>query len=120
MVYEAFGQLPTSRPWRTVPGLHGALVRVQATGLCRSDWHGWMGHDPDIRRFPHVPGHELTGVVEAVGDQVTRWVPGVPFVCARGTCGNAYRASPRLRPPDTNRLHPLGLIAEFTAIDWPT
>ena len=68
----------------------GAVVRVLATGVCRSDWHGWMGHDPDIRRFPHVPGHELAGVIEAIGADVERWRPGqrvtVPFVCACGGC----------------------------------
>ena len=52
------------------------MVRVEATGLCRSDWHGWMGHDPDISRFPHVPGHELAGVVEAVGADVGAGAPG--------------------------------------------
>src|SRR3954454_16288896 len=72
------------------PAPHGAVIRVVATGLCRSDWHGWMGHDPDIARFPHVAGHELAGVVEAVGANVTSRAPGervtVPFVCACGTC----------------------------------
>ena len=43
-----------------------AIIRVQATGICRSDWHGWRGHDPDIRSMPHVPGHELAGIIEAV------------------------------------------------------
>jgi alcohol dehydrogenase len=69
---------------------HGAVIRVLATGVCRSDWHGWMGHDPDIRTFPHVPGHELAGVVESVGAQVHGWHGGelvtAPFVCACGAC----------------------------------
>jgi alcohol dehydrogenase len=72
------------------PSPHGAVIRVEATGVCRSDWHGWMGHDPDIAAFPHVPGHELAGVVAAVGGEVRRWRGGervtVPFVCACGTC----------------------------------
>jgi len=72
-----------------VPAPHGAIIEVRATGVCRSDWHGWQGHDPDVR-LPHVPGHEFAGVVAAVGDRVTRWQPGdrvtVPFVCACGTC----------------------------------
>ncbi len=72
------------------PAPHGVVVRVEATGLCRSDWHGWQGHDPDIE-LPHVPGHELAGVVAAVGDRVAGWRPGdrvtVPFVCACGSCG---------------------------------
>lgn len=67
----------------------GAIINVKATGLCRSDWHGWMGHDDGIR-LPHVPGHELAGVVAAVGDAVTRWRVGdrvtVPFICACGRC----------------------------------
>ncbi|WP_066639624.1 zinc-dependent alcohol dehydrogenase family protein [Serinicoccus hydrothermalis] len=67
----------------------GVVVQVHATGLCRSDWHAWAGHE-DIA-FPHVPGHELAGVVTEVGDQVRRWRPGdrvtVPFVCGCGRCG---------------------------------
>lgn len=66
----------------------GVVVRVMATGLCRSDWHAWAGHD-DIA-FPHVPGHELAGVVSAVGDGVRRFNVGdrvtVPFVCGCGRC----------------------------------
>jgi alcohol dehydrogenase len=71
------------------PSPDGVVVRVGATGLCRSDWHGWMGHDPDIR-LPHVPGHELAGTIAAAGPDVRRWLPGdrvtVPFVCACGRC----------------------------------
>jgi alcohol dehydrogenase len=67
----------------------GVVVRVLATGMCRSDWHGWAGHDDDIT-FPHVPGHELAGEVVEVGAEVTRWQVGdrvtVPFVCGCGRC----------------------------------
>jgi D-arabinose 1-dehydrogenase-like Zn-dependent alcohol dehydrogenase len=67
----------------------GVVVQVGATGVCRSDWHGWQGHDPDIA-LPHVPGHELAGTVAAVGSAVRRWSIGdrvtVPFVCACGRC----------------------------------
>lgn len=67
----------------------GVVVRVEATGLCRSDWHGWRGHDPDIV-VPHVPGHELAGTIAEVGGDVRRWSVGervtVPFVCACGVC----------------------------------
>jgi alcohol dehydrogenase len=69
-------------------------VAVTATGLCRSDWHGWQGHDPDIP-VPNVPGHELVGTVVEVGAGVTRWSPGdrvtAPFVCACGTCPTCLR-----------------------------
>ena len=40
----------------------GVVVAVRATGLCRSDWHAWMGHEPVP--LPHVPGHEFAGVID--------------------------------------------------------
>jgi alcohol dehydrogenase len=71
------------------PGPDGAVIEVRATGLCRSDWHGWMGHDPDIR-LPHVPGHEFAGVVADVGPEVRSIAPGdrvtAPFCCGCGRC----------------------------------
>jgi len=105
------------------PPPHGAVIRVEATGLCRSDWHGWMGHDPDIKAFPHVPGHELAGTVEAVGPDVTRHKPGervtVPFVCACGTCDQCARGDhqicDRQRQPGFTHW---GSFAELVAIDW--
>jgi alcohol dehydrogenase len=67
----------------------GVVVAVRATGVCRSDWHGWMGHDPAIA-LPHVPGHELAGEVAAVGSEVRGFAVGdrvtVPFCCGCGTC----------------------------------
>ncbi|MET7913494.1 zinc-dependent alcohol dehydrogenase family protein [Streptomyces avermitilis] len=90
VVFERFGEpAEVQEVADPEPPEHGVVVRVEATGLCRSDWHGWMGHDPDIT-LPHVPGHELAGVVEAVGTRVSGWRPGdrvtVPFVCACGSC----------------------------------
>jgi len=68
VVYDRFGAPPVvteiERP-QCPP--HGAVIKVEATGVCRSDWHGWQGHDADITELPHVPGHELAGEVRAVG-----------------------------------------------------
>ena len=59
MVYEQFGTPPSVKNVADpVPTPHGVVIKVEATGLCRSDWHGWMGHDPDIV-LPHVPGMSL-------------------------------------------------------------
>ena len=115
LTYAAFGAAPAvvTLPDPTPPA-GGAVVRVTASGLCRSDWHGWMGHDGDIATFPHVPGHELAGVVEAVADDVDAGWLGravtAPFVMACGACAvcrqgpgrsartSASPASPTLGP----------------------
>jgi alcohol dehydrogenase len=61
--------------------------------VCRSDWHGWVGHDADIA-LPHVPGHELAGTVHAVGRDVAKWQVGdrvtVPFVGGCGACPECH------------------------------
>jgi alcohol dehydrogenase len=89
-IYEAFqGPVTVQTVRDPVPTRGGVVLAVRATGICRSDWHGWMGHDPDIR-LPHVPGHEIAGVVEAVGADVEGWRTGqrvtLPFVCGCGDC----------------------------------
>ncbi len=122
-IYTEFGgpvsieELPDPEP---TPG--GVVIAVRATGLCRSDWHGWMGHDPDIR-LPHVPGHELAGVIEAVGKEVAGWQPGdrvtLPFVCGCGKCpqcdsGNQQVCDHQFQPGFTH----WGSFAEFVSIDY--
>jgi len=89
-VYREFGgPLEIEQVADPSPTPHGVVISVAATGLCRSDWHGWMGHDPDVS-LPHVPGHELAGIVEAAGARVANWRPGdrvtLPFVCGCGAC----------------------------------
>ena len=75
------------------PDAQGVVLKVEATGVCRSDWHGWMGHDSDIE-LPHIPGHELAGIVEAVGKDVKNWKVGdrvtVPFICGCGSCSECH------------------------------
>ena len=69
----------------------GVVLEVLACGICRSDWHGWTGADPDIS-LPHVPGHEYCGIVVEAGPLVRRWRPGdrviAPFILACGTCAD--------------------------------
>ena len=94
IVYEKFqGPISVQNIEDPAPKSHGVVVKVSATGLCRSDWHGWMGHDPDIE-LPHVPGHELAGIVMEVGKDVKNFKVGdrvtVPFVCGCGTCPECH------------------------------
>ena len=121
--YDEFAKLPTVEevPDPT-PEDHGVVLRVKATGLCRSDWHGWMGHDPDIK-LPHVPGHEIAGVVEAVGKNVAKWKVGdrvtLPFVCGCGDCpqcmsGNHQVCDNQSQPGFTH----WGSFAEFVAVNY--
>ena len=90
VVYEAFGELPQIQHVADpTPTRHGVVIRGEASGVCRSDFHGWGGHDLSIE-VPNVPGHEFAGVVEAVGTHVTKWKAGdrvtVPFVGGCGSC----------------------------------
>ncbi|MFN2319043.1 MAG: zinc-dependent alcohol dehydrogenase family protein [Dermatophilaceae bacterium] len=97
----------------------GVVVEVAATGMCRSDWHAWAGHD-DIA-WPHVPGHELAGVIAEVGPHVGRWRTGdrvtVPFVCGCGRCqwcrqGDAQVCPDQQQPGFTH----WGSFAEYVAL----
>lgn len=121
-IIEKFGQ-PISI--QTVPdpqpAENGVVIKVKATGLCRSDWHAWMGHDTDVV-LPHVPGHELAGEVIAFGKNVRNWKTGdrvtLPFVCACGSCpqclsGNQQVCDHQFQPGFTH----WGSFAEYVAID---
>ncbi|HEY2129292.1 MAG TPA: zinc-dependent alcohol dehydrogenase family protein [Streptosporangiaceae bacterium] len=81
----------------------GVVIDVGATGVCRSDWHAWQGHDPVP--LPHIPGHELAGTVAQAGPGVTRWRPGdrvtVPFVCGCGTCEYCLAGQAQVCPRQT-------------------
>jgi alcohol dehydrogenase len=123
MYYEQFGTAPEIRTLPDpTPTNAGVVISVKATGLCRSDWHGWMGHDPDIR-LPHVPGHELAGTIAAVGRDIRRFKVGdrvtVPFVSGCGHCmecrsGNQQVCEEQFQPGFTH----WGSFAEYVAIDY--
>jgi len=122
-VFETFqGEVKIQNVPDPTPTTDGVVVKVSATGLCRSDWHGWMGHDLDIT-LPHVPGHELAGTIEAVGKNVRNFAIGdrvtVPFVCGCGSCnqcisGNHQVCDSQSQPGFTH----WGSFAEYVALDY--
>jgi alcohol dehydrogenase/propanol-preferring alcohol dehydrogenase len=57
------------------PGARQVRVKVQACGMCHSDVLTTEGHWPGIK-YPRVPGHEIAGVIDAVGAEVPRWKTG--------------------------------------------
>ena len=100
---------------------YGVVIKVEATGLCRSDWHAWMGHDSDIV-LPHVPGHEFAGVISEIGSAVTKFKVGdrvtVPFVCGCGKCTYCLRGDAQVCPTQTQPgFTGFGSFAEYVAID---
>ncbi len=124
LLYDAFGVFPrvAEVPDPVVP-VDGVVIAVKATGLCRSDWHGWQGHDADIQTLPHIPGHEFSGVVAAVGSAVRRWQIGdrvtTPFVLGCGSCvyclaGDQQVCEKQFQPGFTGQ----GSFAEYVALPY--
>ncbi len=82
------GQLDAVETDRPVPGPRDVLVKVSACAVCRTDLHVVDGDLPHPK-IPIVPGHEIVGRVEAVGDEVEDHAPGdrvgIPWL--GGSCG---------------------------------
>ncbi|HET8986280.1 MAG TPA: alcohol dehydrogenase catalytic domain-containing protein [Trueperaceae bacterium] len=104
------------------PGAHGAVIEVVATGVCRSDWHAWVGHDPTVA-FPHVPGHEFAGIVRAVGPGVRRFSGGervtAPFCCGCGHCGECRSGHQNLCEREYQPgFDGWGSFADYVMVPW--
>ena len=122
VIFDAYGVEPVLAdvPEPTCPA-DGVIIKVAATGVCRSDWHGWMGHDPSP--LPMVPGHEYAGVIAEVGAHVTTWTVGdrvaVPFALGCGACevcasGNMQVCLAQQQPGFTM----WGSFAEYVAVPF--
>ncbi len=118
--YDAVGAVPrvVDVPPPACPD-DGVIVDVEATGVCRSDWHAWRGHDPVA--LPHIGGHEFAGVVAAVGPRVRSWAVGdrvtSPFVNGCGRCSWCRSGQAQVCPDQTQPgfTHP-GSFAEQVAV----
>ena len=122
-LYEEFGgKIEIREVTSPSPENHGVVLQVLATGMCLSDWHGWKGHDADIR-LPHVPGHELVGRIVAVGKDVKNFKEGervtVPFV---GGCGHCYECQSGNHQVCDHQSQPgfthWGAFAEYVKLDY--
>jgi alcohol dehydrogenase len=93
-VLEAYGEpLSIEDVPNPDPEPHGAVVELEACGICRSDWHGWMGDWEWLELKPQpgqILGHEPAGHVVAVGEEVTAISEGdhvaIPFNIGDGSC----------------------------------
>ncbi len=120
IVYSEVGATPelTDVPEPECPD-DGAVIAVRATGICRSDWHAWRGHDPVP--LPNIPGHEFAGVVSRVGAKVTGFTVGdrvtVPFVNGCGHCEWCTAGQAQVCPEQTQPgfTHP-GSFAEQVGV----
>ena len=104
LVYTSVGGpilLRDLAPPECPPG--GAVIEVRATGVCRSDWHAWRGHDPTP--LPHVPGHEFAGVLTSVGGDIDGFAVGdrvtAPFVNGCGRCDYCRSGNAQVCPDQT-------------------
>jgi len=85
---------------RPEPDPDGVVARVDGCGVCRSDWHAWQGdwdwfnYRPDP---PHILGHEPSGTIVEVGDEVENFREGdkvaIPFNFGCGKCQQCRRGN---------------------------
>jgi alcohol dehydrogenase len=122
-VYEHFrGPIEIEQLIDPTPSPTGVVLAVKACGICRSDWHGWMGNDPDIK-LPHVPGHELAGEVVVIGSEILSFKLGdrvtLPFVCVCGRCEPCLNGAQQICD---HQFQPgftaWGGFAEYVAIEY--
>ncbi|HSJ06496.1 MAG TPA: zinc-dependent alcohol dehydrogenase family protein [Longimicrobiales bacterium] len=122
MILDGPGSLRPGDTPVPVPGPHDVLLRVLACGVCRTDLHILDGELP-APRLPLVPGHQVVGVVEALGEAVTGRATGdrvgVPWL--GWTCGEcSYCESGRENLCDAARFtgyHMDGGFAEYCVAD---
>ncbi len=120
IVYDAVGAEPrlSTVPRPDCP-VDGAVIDVRATGVCRSDWHAWRGHEPVP--LPHIPGHEFAGVIAELGPGVSGFAVGdrvtAPFVNGCGRCHWCATGQAQICPKQTQPgfTHP-GSFAEQVVV----
>ncbi|MEM9032020.1 MAG: zinc-dependent alcohol dehydrogenase family protein [Pseudomonadota bacterium] len=99
----------------------GVVLQVLACGVCRSDWHGWVGEHPRVKPG-QIGGHEYCGEVVDAGPRATHSVGErliAPFILACGTCPSCAsghsNTCPNQRLPGF--VEP-GAFAEYVAVPF--
>jgi D-arabinose 1-dehydrogenase-like Zn-dependent alcohol dehydrogenase len=95
VVPEPGGRLRMEERDLPEPGQHEVRIRIHACGVCHSDSITVEGHMPGIS-YPRIPGHEVIGVIDALGPGVEGWDVGARvgvgwFAGSCGYCGNCRR-----------------------------
>jgi threonine dehydrogenase-like Zn-dependent dehydrogenase len=87
-VLHAFNDLRVEDVERPAPREHGTvLVRIKSCGICATDYKAIRGIRKNVK-FPFIPGHEPSGVVEEVGPGVVKFKVGDEVICQpSGYCG---------------------------------
>jgi propanol-preferring alcohol dehydrogenase len=101
-------------------GPRDALIKVEACGICRSDWHLWQGDlswAGMVLPTPTVLGHEQAGIVQEVGSEVKHISPGMrvltPFHSGCGTCADCLDGQSNICSNGGGRT---GGFAQYAAI----
>jgi alcohol dehydrogenase len=97
VVQKAGGPLHAEERDLPVPGPQEMRIRVEACGVCHSDSLTVEGYMPGIQ-YPRIPGHEVIGVIDAIGPGVQGWNVGARagvgwFGGSCGYCGHCRRSS---------------------------
>jgi uncharacterized zinc-type alcohol dehydrogenase-like protein len=92
--YAAYDAESPLRPYalqRREPGPRDVVIDIKFCGICHTDLH-FVKNDLGNTRYPLVPGHEITGVVERVGSAVTGFKPGdrVGVGCLVDSCRRCH------------------------------
>ncbi len=101
MVFEGSGRpLRLQQIPMPVPGPEEVLIQVHVCGVCHTDLHIIKG-ELEHPKLPLVPGHQITGIVAAIGEKVTHFTPGerigVPWLGhTDGTCRYCLRGQENL------------------------